>query len=708
MRKNIFILLLCFAWAEVKAQPLQTLYNPDVIQGVLIKITQPLETFKPDPNWVDEPVRGLHGVINEGENIEHRFYQRGYNPDALPKGEDPVIQKEEAGTKVATLLENYNGQGYTSVNPADPSICVGPNYVIQMINGSSGARIIIYNKSGATALAAQYMDAITGIGGLGDPIALYDQFADRYVLTEFASSGNKLIMMVSQTNNPLGSWYVYQFTTPQFPDYPKYAVWPNAYVVTTNESNNKVYAVDRATMLTGAATTTLISFSIPASPSIGFQAAAPVNISGTTAPTGTLPMIMRMTDDAWGSGLNDELQMWALNLNFAAPTSSTMSQMPSLAAASFDTHLCGYTTLNCITQPGTTQKMDPIREILMNRVYLRVFSGHQSIVLSHAVDATGTDIAGVRWYELRKTGTAPWSIYQQSTYAPTTTASRWMPTIGMDKNGNIGLVYNKSGSADYPSIYYTHRMASDPLNTMQTEQVIINGTAAQTSNRWGDYNDLGIDPADDETFWFTAMYKPGGTGWNTRVGSFILTQAPLPLQTFHIKVENQGGKNIIHLETKNEENLKIFRVQRSQSLDFDDAEFIGTIHPENTANNAYPFVDENPMAKTLHYRVEVEDNDGHITYSNTESITQSIEGDISIYPNPLKNGQAFIRLSPELCEQSLYYEIYNMEGTEVSGQKSLLKTQVQSLPVENLSSGMYYIKIGNGHYTYKAQKLIIE
>jgi hypothetical protein len=88
--------------------------------------------------------------------------------------------------------------------------------------------------------------------GLGDPVAMYDAVADRYVLTEFSSAGNKLVIMVSQTNNPTGSWYVYQFTAPEFPDYPKYGIWPNAYICTSNESTNKIYAFDRPTMLSGA------------------------------------------------------------------------------------------------------------------------------------------------------------------------------------------------------------------------------------------------------------------------------------------------------------------------------------------------------------------------------------------------------------------------------------------------------------------------
>jgi hypothetical protein len=175
-------------------------------------------------------------------------------------------------------------------------------------------------------------------------------------------------------------------------------------------------------------TAVMISFSIPVSPALSFQAAAPVDISGTNMPpVGTKPLIMRMTDNEWGGGLIDGLEMWEMDLNFITPGLSTFTQLPTLATSSFSTNLCGFVTLNCIRQPGA-QRLDPIREIIMNRAWYRNFNTHQSIVLSHSVDATGLDQAGIRWYELRRSGLGAWSIYQQSTYAPDTN-SRWMGTI---------------------------------------------------------------------------------------------------------------------------------------------------------------------------------------------------------------------------------------------------------------------------------------
>jgi hypothetical protein len=153
------------------------------------------------------------------------------------------------------------------------------------------------------------------------------------------------------------------------------------------------------------------------------------------------------------------------------------------------------------------------------------------------VDATGTDVAGIRWYELRNTGGAGWAINQQSTFSPDAT-NRWMGSIAMNGSGDIALGYSASSSTMFPAIRYTGRLATDPINGMtQGEGVLIAGTGAQTHTaaRWGDYSMLSVDPADDCTFWFTSEYvkTTGSAPWVTRIGSFKLANcgAPGPTST---------------------------------------------------------------------------------------------------------------------------------------------------------------------------------
>lgn len=703
----LFLLLFPVSY-KLSAQSTAQKIPAEVSKGILIGVTEPLATFMPSSSWVDELVRDENGVIKGPLNIENRFHDKVRNPNALPKGIDPILQRADVikQERTMTIGQNFTGQGNTGVNPADPSLCVGPSHIIQMINGSSGARLRIYDKTGATLLAAQYMDAISGISGLGDPIALYDQWANRYILTEFSSSGNRLIMLVSQTADPLGSWYIYQFTAAQFPDYPKFGIWQNAFVCTANESTNKVYAMDRSTMLAGNPTTTLVSFSIPNSPSLGFQAPSPVNITGPLLPASNVkPLILRMTDDAWGASTNDELQMWELDLNFTTPSSSTLNVLPSLATAPFSSDLCGFVTLNCIQQPGTNTRLDPIREVIMNRVYIRVFGTYISMVLCHAVDVTGTDVAGIRWYELRKTGLGPWSIYQQGTYSIDNN-SRWMPTIGMDAFGNIGLAYNVSSSSVYPSLRFTGRQFSDTLGQMtEPEQIIVAGTNSNSSNRWGDYNDLGVDPIDDQTFWMTGMYRPSG-GWSTQIASFAFAGIPLSLQLENFEAVKRNEKVFLDWTLHATATQGTVEVERSIDDDFRTFSTLARINVR-LDKSQYGFTDDQlPTSNFAYYRLKLIDDLGGHRFSPIRRINLSNEQSVQVYPNPIQSDAFYIKRNNGLESMNLDLTIYSLVGNKVRTEKLPKGSMVHKIDAD-LPAGVYLIKVSRLNQPIYQQRIVL-
>jgi hypothetical protein len=64
---------------------------------------------------------------------------------------------------------------------------------------------------------------------------------------------------------------------------------------------------------------------------------------------------------------------------------------------------------------------------------------------------------------------------------------------------------------------------TDPLNMLEDEKSIINGTGSQTNaSNWGDYSSMSIDPVDDCTFWYTTEYltENSNYNWSTRIASF--------------------------------------------------------------------------------------------------------------------------------------------------------------------------------------------
>ena len=332
-------------------------------------------------------------------------------------------------------------------------------------------------QTAATVAGPVGLDSLWTAGGNcanghGDPIVLYDELAGRWLLSEFANSGNHLCVYVSKTSDPItGGWYLYDFSVPNFPDYPKYGVWPDAYYVSTNESSPAVYALDRERMLNGQAATSQ-RFTAPRLNAFPFQAAIPCDLDGTTAPPAGSPnYFMRHKDEEAHGGpidpLYDVLQIGEFRVDWNNPNNSTLTAAPEIMVSDFDSELCGFSSFECFPQPDTNTGLDPLREVVMWRLQYRNFGTHESLNGNFVVDVDGTDHGGIRWFELRKTENNPWTLFQEGTYAPDQ-AHRWMGSISMDKSGNIALGYSISSPElnIFPSIRYTGRLAGDPIGTM--------------------------------------------------------------------------------------------------------------------------------------------------------------------------------------------------------------------------------------------------
>jgi len=537
--KKIYLLIAAFSVLTTGfAQKDNVLRNPTEIPVTFHGETVPLRDYVEDPNAENEITK----TLKEGYHPKKDWVlNESVNPLAKPNGLDPAWQQDYAPSAASNKALNYSfeGIGFTGVSPADPCVDVGPNHVIQMINGGSGSIFKVFDKNGNVLVSETYLDNFSGFGGgAGDPIVLYDELADRWLMSEFASSGNVLMVAISTSADPLGSWYTYTYNATNFPDYPKYSIWNNAYLVTSNENSPAVYALNRTQMLSGSSGTAQ-RFTVPSFGTIAFQAATPVSLNGTTVPpSGTPAMVMRMRDDAWSGSASDALEIWEFDIDWNNANNSSLTQVQTLGVTAFESELCGYTSFSCIDQPDSNTDLDPLREVLMNRIHYRNFGTHESIVCCHVTDVNGNDRAGIRWYELRRTGgtAGSWSIYQQGTYSPDN-ASRWMASIGISATGNIGLAYSVSSGSVYPSLRYTGRKSCDPLNTMtESETTIIAGTSRTNSNRWGDYHAMGLDPADGETFWFTGAYGTGNA-WSTRVAAFDLPNCA-PSVTFSVAAED--------------------------------------------------------------------------------------------------------------------------------------------------------------------------
>jgi hypothetical protein len=474
--------------------------------------------------------------------------------------------------------DNFNVFGFR-VNPPDPVGDVGPNHYVEMIN----LVFAVYSKTGTLLLGPVDTGTLWANFAVpdctdpsGDPIVLYDQFADRWILSQFTTRGFEDptlpfydCVAVSQTGDPTGAYFRYAFITQPdtvdggffFPDYPKYGVWRDSYILTTRDFGTglgpfeygiSVYALERNKMIDGNPNARAVQFFLDSNVvplNLIGDGLLPPDVDGKQKPKNDAPapIVGTQDDGALYGATSDALNIWELDVKWRSTPRASLTLVAQLPVAPFDSIFpCAPTSRDCLPQPGITnpaQYLDILsyRQRPTWRLAYRNFKDYEALVTNQSVEAA-PGVAGVRWYEIRRTN-GSYSVYQQGTYAPGDGVHRWMGSIGQDKKGNMAVGYSVVNGVDvFPGIRYTGRLSGDPLGQMTLgEATIIDGSGVQTTtnSRWGDYTSMNIDPTDDCTFWYVNEYyevsglplplpppplpPPGTTApWQTRIASFKL------------------------------------------------------------------------------------------------------------------------------------------------------------------------------------------
>ncbi|MBZ5855787.1 T9SS type A sorting domain-containing protein [Flavihumibacter profundi] len=547
MKKKLF----CVFWSLVVVVPTLLAQTGKILEtkGQLLGSTRPIREITPDPSRLNIAIRDKKGL----------FWNRGKRKNPVIKWdekakkfkEDP-LRSAKIGNKNPLTLGNQhvlspeisiNKDGMTSaeITPADPTLCVGPNHVIQMVNGPSGSYFQVFNKAGQPLNPQIYLDNLVegaGYSGAGDGICLYDQYADRYIMTEFGSpSGssdlNTLVFFVSKTNDPLQSWYIYKFTdTTYFPDYPKISVWDDkSYFATSRDflipgsefAGISFYAFNKQQMLSGSPTIQMQRIRLANTEK--YDGAAPVNAFGPTPPAAGTPGLFtyRNDDGRTAEADADSVVLFGFDVDYDNPANSRFSTLQSLQTAPFSSLICdggGYFQA-CVTVPGNNSPLLATTAFIMDKPVYRRYPTHESILVYHTVNGGDPGVAAIRWHELRRT-TGDWQLYQEGTYSPDNT-HRFFPSMNMNGNGQIAAVFNAASKNLWPSIRVAGRNTNDPLGSLPADETTIaTGTGYGTySSRWGDYNMISPDPTNDSLFWLTSMYG-AADGWKTKLAAIKL------------------------------------------------------------------------------------------------------------------------------------------------------------------------------------------
>jgi len=499
--------------------------NPDVIKASRKDVSPPLSRMV------------VGASSNGGGSNRQTPTARATGAMITNPNSDPVAAPFAGPLTGVTSFLNFDGQsaqdnrnlfGFAFV-PPDTNGAVGATQFVQMVN----VTIAVYDKSSGTLQLgpAAIHTLWAGFGGLcefgggtptfadgGDPVVLYDHLAGRWLVTQLqydtTFTHTAQCLAVSTSSDATGSYNRYEFDFgTNFPDYPKFGIWPDAYYNSINVfpphsfAGAQACAFDRNAMLAGASASA-VCFQQPSTVS----SLLPADLDGSAPPSGSPNYYVGLADST-------HLNFFRFHVDFSHPLKSSFSG-PTLVSVAPYSEICARAiTLSCIPQPPPGEKVDGLADRVMFRLAYRNFGDHESLVVNHTVK--GGPLAGVRWYEIRNPS-APF-VYQKSTLIDPN-VNYWLGSIAMDKTGNIALGFSVSSHSVFPSVYVAGRAPTDSAGAMFGPLVLVNGSGVQFNSfkRWGDYSSMSVDPTDDCTLWYTQEYYAvtGSFNWATRIGSF--------------------------------------------------------------------------------------------------------------------------------------------------------------------------------------------
>jgi hypothetical protein len=420
-----------------------------------------------------------------------------------------------------------------------------------------------------------------------DSVIIYDRLASRWVIaakTTVQDDYNFCIAVSNMDNlaDPGFAWYAYSWNLDNNlgknagghfyqPDWPKLGTWPDGYYAamdlvdptTKVESGMLACAFDRTSMLSNSTPTPAFACykdQNVARMSNGIYLAhslIPADVDGTTPPPAGRDEFMVSIENPLnpfgsdGQNSSTTLNLWDFHVDWTPPATLTLE---SLTSPTVSTYIPGcYTQAApgqtiCVPEPGVSGfggiKVDSVGDRFMPRFAYRNFGTgqYESFLISHTVQTnlgSGQDLqqTGIRWYELRASGSGTPTLSQENTISPDSVLFRFLPSIAQDKNGNAAVGYNFSNTSNNPGINLSFWNLNPIDANPPTEVTILNGpgeeipfvpsTGVLTNvGQWGSYATISVDPVDDCTFWYVNEYWPTTvlTGepasWATNISNF--------------------------------------------------------------------------------------------------------------------------------------------------------------------------------------------
>lgn len=458
---------------------------------------------------------------------------------------------------VATLGLNFEisqqnaAAGGSGSIPPDTMGTVGPNHIVEMINGN----FEIFDKTTGASVEDRSLNSFwlnrAGVpaftqGRVFDPRIVYDTASRRWFATVIDDDvdadnngvneqSNNLYVARSDTADPTGDWDGLQIDADtvgaeEFHDYETLGIDADGLYSCTQDfvggGNESCYSIPKADLLQATPTAANLSrfeatpAGLPATDG-SWQPAVDLGLSdGRAAVLGVVGGTLQRT-----------------NIFGAAGPGATLGAAVPIAGDP------GHANPPAARQPDDADTGDGIEtlENVAPRFVGNVIEVGNSLWAAHSVQGSATN-AAVRWYEINETT----NTVMQTGLIDDPDRDFHEPSISVNAHGDVVVGFTCSGPTLAASVCVSLGTTTGGVTTFQPPAILHTGngfyyrdscnpaapgSTCSERNRWGDYSATVVDPVDQCSFWtFQEYVSVGGTGdvgpapdtaesglWGTRV-----------------------------------------------------------------------------------------------------------------------------------------------------------------------------------------------
>ena len=458
------------------------------------------------------------------------------------------------------IVKDFAGTPGTNPNPCrcsppDMGLAASSKFVVQMVNlagtiwKNNGVHVTTFSLSDFWFLPVR--GGPLGIG-MSDPQVLYDKAADRFYASIIdVFDVNRVNFAVTATNDPTGVWFIYRViancnpATPYsncspassntLPDQPYIGYSSDKFLIAVNDFDAttglfigaQYWILNKAEMLSGCTAPT-------ACPG-GRNVDAVTNVVTTSnnhwairpaqhlSATSTAYMaencltlaVLVLTNTCSGAPGTGGINVFTVGGTPPGPTTVTVTTVP-VHSMSFP---------GKADQPGNPASLGTNDALRMLSI---VWRNNVLWTASHeGCTPTGdSDSRTCARLDQISTSTSTFTVLQDFDLG-FNGGYVFYPALSTDSSNNLVLLYGHSSLSLFPDLEVTGQLTTMPIETLSKAVVLVAGTAADLSGRWGDYFWAATDPSTPSTFWVSGEFRTISLfqGWSTQVGEISFTSS---------------------------------------------------------------------------------------------------------------------------------------------------------------------------------------